>query len=183
MMYVALLRGINVGGKNKVSMAELKTCLEDLGFKGVRTYIASGNVLFETDIPADKAAGKIENILPKKFKLDSSLIKVLILSRTQLKKIVGKAPKGYGQRPDKYHSDVVFLIGKSSTEAMEQVKLRPDVDKAWAGEGVVYFQRLSAQLTKSRINKIASTPIYQFMTLRTWNTARKLADLMQEPPT
>lgn len=161
-------------------MAQLKSCLEDLGFSHVRTYIASGNVLFETDMSVDKAAGKIERILPKRFKLDSSLIKVLVLSSKQLRKIVEKAPKGYGQHPETYHSDVIFLIGKSSTEAMELVQLRAGVDKAWPGEGVVYFQRLSAQLTKSRVNKIVGTPIYQFMTLRTWNTVHKLAHLMDE---
>ena len=49
MKYVALLRGINVGGNNKVSMTELKTCLEEAGFENVSTYINSGNVLFESE--------------------------------------------------------------------------------------------------------------------------------------
>ena len=48
-VYLALLRGINVGGKNKVPMAELKACFEELGCENVRTYIASGNVMFESN--------------------------------------------------------------------------------------------------------------------------------------
>ena len=177
MVYVALLRGINVGGKNKVPMAELRKCFEDLEFSNVSTYIASGNVIFETDMPADKAAEKIERILPRKFKLDSKLIKVLVLSHGQMENIVNKAPKGYGQEPDKYRYDTMFLIGKPSSEVIKQVTLHPEVDKAWPGDGVIYYRRLSAKLTKSRINKIVGTPIYQFMTIRNWNTVRKLAEL------
>ena len=67
--YLVLLRGINVGGRNKVPMAELRSVLEDLGFDNVSTYIASGNVFLDSDLSAAKVASKIEAALPKAFKL------------------------------------------------------------------------------------------------------------------
>jgi uncharacterized protein (DUF1697 family) len=180
MVYVALLRGINVGGKNKVSMAQLKGIFEEFGFKNVKTYINSGNIIFEDGGNPQKIANQIEASLPKQFKLDSSIIKVLVVRHDHLKKIVSQAPKGFGSEPGKYHSDAVFLIDKTSAEAMKDIETHPEVDKAWAGEGVIYFQRLSALRTKSRLGKVIMKPIYQNMTIRSWNTTTKLLDLMEQ---
>jgi uncharacterized protein (DUF1697 family) len=91
-VYLALLRGINVGGKNKVTMAELKACFEELGCENVRTYIASGNVMFESNKSSAELTEEIQEALPKKFKLDSELIKILVLSRDQLQKVIDQAP-------------------------------------------------------------------------------------------
>jgi len=82
--YVILLRGINVGGKNNVPMTGLIKCLEELGFSNVSTYIASGNVILESDKRPDEIKARIEEALIKSFKLDSELIKVLVLTRNQL---------------------------------------------------------------------------------------------------
>jgi uncharacterized protein (DUF1697 family) len=177
-VYLALLRGINVGGKNKVPMAELKACFEELGCPNVRTYIASGNVIFESDKSAAELAEAIEDVLPRKFRLDSELVKVLVLSRSQLQKMVDKAPKGFGTEPTKYHSDAIFLMGIDAAEAMPVFSPREGVDKIWPGDGVIYSQRLSAERTKSRLGKIVGTPPYKSMTIRSWNTTVKLLGLM-----
>src|SRR5687768_17526364 len=116
--YVVLLRGINVGGKNKVSMTELKRCLEEFGCEGVTTYINSGNVLLYSNIAAEKLGPKIETMLSRKFKLDSSIIKVLILTESQLQSVIDDKPKGFGDHPDTYLSDVIFLIGINASEAV-----------------------------------------------------------------
>src|SRR4051794_13265482 len=116
--YLVLLRGINVGGKNKVSMAELRSVLEGLGFSNVSTYIASGNVLLDSDLSAAEVAAKIEDALPKAFKLDAELIRVLALSAADLEAVVDRRPKGFGDEPAKYHSDAIFLMGIDAAEAM-----------------------------------------------------------------
>lgn len=180
--YVILLRGINVGGKNKVPMAVLKTCLEDLGFLHVRTYIASGNVILRSALPAPQIQARIEDALPTAFALDSSLIKALALTHAQLKAIVANKPAGFGDQPDVYHSDAIFLIGVDIAEAMAVFSPKEGVDKVWPGEGVVYSQRLSAERTKSRLGKIIGTPVYQSMTIRSWNTTTKLLALMEDMP-
>lgn len=178
--YVILLRGINVGGKNKVPMAELRACLEELGFADVSTYIASGNVLLSSDKSPTEIARLIEEVLPRAFKLDSELIKVLVLSREQLRAVVEGKPKGFGDQPDKYHSDAIFLIGVDESEAMKVFRPREGVDVVWPGHGVIYSQRLSAERTKSRLSAIMLSPLYKSMTIRSWNTTVKLLELLDK---
>lgn len=178
--YIVLIRGINVGGKNKVAMAALKKCLEDLGFVDVVTYIASGNVLVKSKLGAKQVKASIEGALPKHFKLDSELIKVLVLTPAQLKTIITKKPRGFGEKPATYHSDVIFLIDISSTKAMAAFSPKEGVDTIWKGTNVVYSQRLSAQRTKSRLNRVMMTPAYQSMTIRNWNTATKLLEIVED---
>ena len=177
-LFLVLLRGINVGGKNKVPMAELRACLEDLGHTEVQTYIASGNVILESEKSASALTKEIEKVLPETFELDSELIRVLVLSHKKLKAVVDDAPKGFGTEPDTYHSDAVFLIDVTAKKAIEVFDPREGVDAVWPGKGVVYSRRLSAQRTKSRMSKIAADPLYKQMTIRSWATTTKLLALM-----
>jgi uncharacterized protein (DUF1697 family) len=178
--YVVLMRGINVGGKNKVTMAALKTCLEGLGFSDVSTYIASGNVILKSDQRAAEIKAQIEKALPEHFKLDDEIVKVLVLTDKQLKAVVDHKPEGFGEQPDKYHSDAIFLMGMDAAETMSVFSPREGVDQVWPGEGVIYSQRLSAQRTKSRLNKIMATPAYKSMTIRSWSTTTKLLDILNK---
>jgi len=177
--YIILLRGINVGGKNKVSMTELKKYLEELGFANVATFIASGNVILQSNKHTDDIKAQIEAVLPKTFKLDSELIKALVLSRNQLQAVIDHRPKGFGDEPDKYHSDAIFLMDIDVTQAMPAFNPREGVDKIWPGNSVIYSQRLSALRTKSRLNYAMSSPLYKSMTIRSWNTTIKLLDILK----
>jgi uncharacterized protein (DUF1697 family) len=177
-VYLALLRGINVGGKNKVPMAELKACFEELGCENVRTYIASGNVMFESNKSSAELAEEIQEALPERFSLDSELVKILVLSHDQLQKVIDQAPKGFGTEPSKYHSDTIFLMGISSDEAIKIFNPREGVDRVWQGDLAIYSQRLSAQRTRSRLSKIVSSHLYKEMTIRSWDTTARLLELM-----
>lgn len=179
MKYVVLLRGINVGGKNRIPMAELRMCLDELRYVNVQTYIASGNVILESDKSAKELTEEIQDILPQKFKLDDDQIKVLVLAHGQLKKVINQAPKGFGSESDKYHTDVIFLIGIASDEALKIFNPREGVDKIWQGDLVVYSQRLSAERTKSRLSAIVASPLYKSMTIRTYGTVQKLLSLLE----
>jgi uncharacterized protein (DUF1697 family) len=179
--YLVLLRGINVGGKNKVPMAQLRELLEGLGYEDVKTFIASGNVVLSSDRRPSEIKREIEEALPKAFKLDSELIAVLVLTYEQLRALVDNKPKGFGDHSDTYHSDAVFLMGIDAASAMEVFDPRPGVDEVWAGDGVIYSQRLSAQRTKSRLNRIVGTPAYKSMTIRNWATTTSLLKLMTPP--
>ena len=179
--YLVLLRGINVGGKNKVPMAALRDLLESHGHTKVSTYIASGNVILSSDRSAAAIKRELEGALPKTFKLDSELISVLILTLAQLRAVVRKRPKGFGDHPETYHSDAVFLIGIDAPTAMLVFDPRPGVDEVWPGTGVIYSQRLSAQRTKSRLGKVMGTPAYKSMTIRSWQTTLALLERMEAP--
>ena len=176
--YVALLRGINVGGKNKVAMADLRAAFEDAGHEAVSTYIQSGNVLFESDRPAAELERAIEAVLEERYGVP---LVVVVRSHRQLRAVVEKAPGGFGQQPDRFHSDVLFLRSPlTPAKAMGVVKLREEVDEAWAGTGVLYFARLSERRTQSRMTSIVGTPEYQLMTIRSWSTTTKLLALLDD---
>jgi uncharacterized protein (DUF1697 family) len=173
--YAALLRGINVGGRNRVAMAELREAFETAGYQSVCTYIQSGNVLFATDAPRSSLEDEVEAMLERRFGIP---LVVVVHSHSQLRSVVANAPDGFGAKPGTYHSDVLFLKAPlASREAMRVVELREGVDRAWPGRGVVYFARLSARRTQSRMSRIASTPEYKLMTIRSWATTTKLLDL------
>ena len=178
--YVILLRGINVGGKNIVPMAGLRKCMEEQGFSNVSTYIASGNVILKSDKSPNDVKALIEGVLPENFELDDGFIKVLVLTHHQLQAIIDDKPKGFGEQPENYHSDAIFLIGIDPAQAMSAFNPREGVDQVWAGNGVIYSQRLSSQRTKSRLSKIMETPLYKSMTIRNWNTTTKLLEILRK---
>jgi uncharacterized protein (DUF1697 family) len=178
--YVALLRGINVGGKNAVPMSALKTAFEGAGFGDVLTYIQSGNVLFTaTSSGRAKLTQQVEQLIRKAF--DHYDASVVIRSRTQMRAVVEKAPKGFGTQPAKYRYDVCFLKpALTAKQVVASVPTKEGVDLIWAGSGVVYFSRLTSRATSSRMNRVASLPIYKDMTIRNWNTTTKLRALIDE---
>jgi uncharacterized protein (DUF1697 family) len=174
--YVALLRGINVGGRNKVAMADLREMFEEHGFGAVSTYIQSGNVLFESDAPRSSLEGDVETMLEHQLGIP---LMVVVRSHIQLRNVVDKAPSGFGTQPDEYHCDAVFLKPPlTAPRTMEIVELRQGVDRAWAGSGVVYFERLSTRRSQSRMSRIVSTPEYGLMTIRSWRTTTRLLELL-----
>jgi uncharacterized protein (DUF1697 family) len=177
--YVTLLRGINVGGNNIIKMVDLKLAFEKMGFVDVATFIQSGNVIFSAKEKNIKSLSeKIEKALSKKFNYKS---KVVVISEKQLKQVVTKAPKGFGMKPDKYRYDVIFIRAPlTAKDAIGKMPVNKIVDQAINGKHVIYFSRLVAKITSSRINRVVGMPIYQNMTIRNWNTATKLLKLMEK---
>lgn len=175
--YVALLRGINVGGKNLIRMPALKACFEEGGFEDVSTYIQSGNVIFGApDTPSAELTRRIEAMLAAAFDYRPT---VVVRSRRQMRAIVDKAPKGFGAQPATYRYDVIFLKEPlTARTAIKTLDPKPGVDEVHLGTGVLYSSRLIARATSSRLNKIVGSPIYPSITIRNWNTTTKLLGLM-----
>jgi uncharacterized protein (DUF1697 family) len=176
--YVALLRGINVGGKNLIKMPALKECFEAHGFEDVSTYIQSGNVIFSAaKSGAGEQAGRIEEMLASTFDVP---IRVVLRSRAQMRTVVNRAPDGFGSDPARYRYDVIFLRPPlSATRAMKDVSTKPGVDQVSPGTGVLYFSRLISKATQSHLNRMVGLRMYQDMTIRNWNTTTKLLDLLE----
>lgn len=175
--YVALLRGINVGGKNLIRMPALVACFESHGFEDVSTYIQSGNVLFRSEDPdAAALSAQIEQLLSTTFDYPGT---VTLRSHDELRSVVTQAPEGFGSEPDRYRYDVIFLLPPlSPIEAMQSVGTRDGVDEAHAGDGVLYFSRLTERASQSRLSRVVSTPAYQRMTIRNWRTTTTLLGLL-----
>jgi uncharacterized protein (DUF1697 family) len=179
--YLALLRGINVGGRNRVAMRDLRAAVEQAGYEQVSTYIQSGNVMLAA--PAGSSNREIEPALEAALEASLGLpLVVVVRSLPQLRAVVQHAPEGFGAAPETFHSDAVFLKQPlTSEDAMRVVRLREGVDQAWPGEGVLYFQRLSARRTQSRMSAIIGAPEYRLMTIRSWATTTTLLTLLQDP--
>jgi uncharacterized protein (DUF1697 family) len=177
MRYVALLRGINVGGNNVIKMADLRSCLESHGLRDVVTYIQSGNVLFTTTgSERDKLVRRIEGVLGESFDYRAS---VVLRTSKQMRDVVERAPAGFGADPAKYRYDVIFLKDPlTASTAMKSVLAREGVDEAHAGVGVLYFSRLISKASQSQLAKLASMPVYKSMTIRNWNTSTKLVEML-----
>ncbi len=175
--YAALLRGINVGGKSLIRMADLRACLEEGGFDDVATYIASGNVVFgSTERGAAALTRRIEGMLADRFELD---VAVVLRTRAQMRSVVENAPTDFGTDPSRYRSDVIFLKSPlTPAKAMEVVRTRDGVDQAWRGRGDLYFSRLTSRATQSRMSSIVGTPAYQLMTIRSWKTTTAIAEML-----
>jgi uncharacterized protein (DUF1697 family) len=177
--YLALLRGINVGGNNIIKMDALKKAFEEMGFDSVSTYIQSGNVLFRTGNRTSEAVQKrIEKGLSETFRYDA---RAIVVPHRMLKTVVEKAPPRFGDDPGRFRYDVIFLRNSlKPKQAVKGVTIKEGVDTVWVGKHTVYFSRLIAKASQSRLSRIMSLPVYQDMTIRNWNTTTKLLELMDQ---
>lgn len=177
-IYVALLRAINVGGRNQIAMPPLKQRFEEAGFADVATYIQSGNVLFRAPGPARELASRIEEMLGAAFDYPG---RIVLRSHARMRGVVEQAPKGFGAKPDVYRSDVMFLREPlTARAALKDMPMRPDVDDVHAGAGVLYASRLISRASESRLSRVVTLPHYRSMTIRTWNTTTTLLRMMDE---
>jgi uncharacterized protein (DUF1697 family) len=178
MVYVALLRGINVGGKNKVDMKTLKGVFEDAGMTSVRTYINSGNVIFESSSRSRaKLAEVLEKAIERKFRFD---IKVLVRDLRSMRAVMKAMPAKWTNDKDQ-RCDVMFLwddVAKPSV--LKQFKIKPEIEDVKYASGAVIWRVDREHVTKSGLMKLVGTPIYKRMTIRNCNTARKLLQLMED---
>jgi uncharacterized protein (DUF1697 family) len=176
MKYVALLRGINVGGNRLIKMAALKSCLEQQGFGRVVTYIQSGNVVFESrDRNRAKLTTRIEEALVAAFGFE---VPIVLLSDKALKAAVDGAPRDWKRRTDLRRNMAFLRPTLAARQAVKEVDVRDGVDVVTTGPGVIYMSTLMSAVTRSYLNKIATKKIYKEMTIRTYGTCTKLLALM-----
>jgi len=175
MIYAALLRGINVGGNNKVEMKKLKTTFELLGFENVVTYINSGNIIFED---FSKGQDVIVNEIEKAIKHDFQLeIKVLVRNFENIEIICQKLPATWIKN-EMMRTDVMFLWEKfDRPEIMELLQINP-VDNVKYLSGAVLWNVEGKNYSKSGMINLMGTELYKNMTIRNVNTVRKLYQIM-----
>jgi uncharacterized protein (DUF1697 family) len=173
--YAALLRGINVGGNNIIRMTDLKECFEAMGLRNVATYIQSGNVAFDaSESHPARLALRIEKALGRAFGYEG---RAVVRSHAELAEVVALAPRGFG-RDSGTRYNVLFLIEPvTPSQVLKEVAVRDGVDRAAAGPGVLYFATLKSAATRSGLQRIIGSPVYQSMTIRNWNTTVKLEEL------
>ncbi len=177
MRYVALLRGINVGGNNKIKMADLTHAVEQAGYTNVTTFIQSGNIIFDSEIrDREKIAKDIERVILDAFKLD---IRVVIRSLPEMRKIVANMPSSWAKADLRTY--VAFIKEPmTAVAAAKEIPVREGIDILDVGDGVLYMATKTEGLTKSGYTKIVGTKIYNNMTMRNSNTTLKILSLMRQ---
>jgi len=177
-VFVALLRGVNVGGNNMISMSSLKKSFETMGFTGVVTYINSGNIIFKSkEADARKLEKKIEKVLVQEYELDS---KVVLRSLSEMEHIVKSLPRTW-TGDSKWRYNVIFLRHTIDSEKiLDELELKNDIEEVEYCPGALFWSAQVSELTRGNMLKLSSRKMYQDMTIRNVNTTRKLYELMKK---
>lgn len=177
MKYVALLRGINVGGNRKVDMKELKATFERAGMLEVLTYINSGNVIFrDDDSDPSELARLLESAIESSFGFP---VKVILRDADNIRALVEALPDDWSNGPDS-KCDVMFLGDEVDGEdILGQLTIKPEIDDVRYVAGAVLWRVDRTNATRSGMMKLVGTQLYANMTVRNCNTARKLHSLMR----
>lgn len=179
MRYVALLRGVNVGGHRRVPKMELQTTLESLGFYDVTVYLNSGNAVFTSDTVVD--SNVVQLALERHFNFS---VPTLIMPGGNMQKIADAIPPEWTNdtpRPDKTgnKSDVLCLFDEINTpDILDTVSYKPDIEKMIYVDGAIVTTISRANQSRGSLQKLVGTNLYAKMTIRNVNTARKLAQLV-----
>ena len=175
-VFVALLRGVNVGGNNMINMGELRKSFEGMGFAQVATYINSGNVLFKTkENDARKLETKIEKMLLKEYQLDS---KVVVRTLPEMAKLVESLPESWGEAGD-WRYNVMFLRHSIDTEEiLAELPVKSDIEQLIYRPGALLWSAKASDAQRTNMSKLASRKLFREMTVRNLNTTKKLYDLM-----
>ncbi|WP_147535756.1 DUF1697 domain-containing protein [Bacillus marasmi] len=177
MIFIALLRGINVGGKNKIDMKLLKQTFEKVGMNDVLTYINTGNIIFSfEDVSKTELSRVLEEAIHTDFRLQ---IKVVIRSVDDVRGIINAIPDIW-KNDKEMSSDVMFLWDEIDDESvLENLVIKPNIDHVIYVPGAILWSIDKQDVTKSGKSKIVGSKIYKQVTVRNVNTARKIYELMQ----
>lgn len=176
--YVALLRGINISGKNKVPMAELKKGFEKLEFEEVKTYLNSGNVIFSSrEDDTKKFTNQIERMIKNQFDLD---IPVFVIAKGDLEDILCNAPDWWGNKDKEIYDNLIFIMPPATfMDVFKEIgEPKEDLEKIQDYKEVIFwsFSRKDYQKT-NWWSKTASVSISSKLTIRTANTVRKIVGM------
>lgn len=176
MKFIALLRGINVGGNNRVPMKDLKSCFEDIGFDNVQTYINSGNVIFETsEVNKADLVTQCETAIEDTF---GFRVICSVISADDLSSALDNAPEWWGKDTMSSHN-TFFVIAPSTPEMiMKEIgDINPEYEKAASRGPIIFWSAPVKTFGRTRFSKIVGTLAYKSITVRNANTTKKLAEL------
>lgn len=179
MKYIALLRGINVGGNNKVSMAELRACFEEAGFTNVSTYINSGNVFFESaEVDEAKLVRQCEAAIETRV---GFRVVCAVISAREIADSLAHAPNWWDKGTDVKHNALFVIAPKTAKEIMNEAgEPKPEYEQVAAHGRVIFWSAPVKTFGRTQYGKIVGTKAYQSITIRNSNTARKLVELSAE---
>ena len=179
MEYVALLRGINVGGNNKVVMSELRAQIAAAGFGHVRTYINSGNLLFEADAPREDVAQRVEDLLASRY--DFPIRLALLTGQDYLAQL--------DELPDWWHGEVARRDALFYTRGLDRDLVRERIEAMELGDEAVHFGEHAVfwgkfdekSFLKTAYHKrLLREDFYRQVTIRSGSTVEKIAAMVSQ---
>lgn len=174
--FVALIRGINVGGNGIIRMVDLRDAMGKCGFENVRTYIQSGNVIFESTGSTRIISAKLEQCIAESFGIDT---RVIVKTGDEFADIIGRVPKEW-KKGDGLRRYLAFVDGKKiAMEVLRESEPREGVDTIAMGDGVLYLTTTLAGITKSGFTKLIGKPVYKKLTIRNYSTSLKILGLIE----
>ena len=177
-VFVALLRGVNVGGNNMISMSALKKSFEGMGFAQVTTYINSGNIVFKTkEADARKLERKIEQMMAKEYKLDS---KVVVRDLSEMERLVKSLPSDWTDDSTRRFNVIFLRHTIDSKDILADLPANSDIEEIVYRPGTLLWSAQMTEWNRTSLAKLSSRKLFQDMTVRNLNTTKKLYDLMKK---
>ena len=171
---VVLLRGINIGPRNRISMPELREALEDAGYDDVRTYLQSGNVVLTSTAAAGKVARDCERLIADRFKLE---VAVVTRTRNELAKVVERNPLGRAAKDPKRYQ-VSFLDAKPAARVVRELEdVATDKEQVVAVGREIYAWHPAGVARSKLWARLAGKNLGVTATARNWTTVTKLLQL------
>jgi uncharacterized protein (DUF1697 family) len=174
--HVAFLRGINVGGKALIPMAELRECIAELGHSDVATYIASGNVLFSSPRKPAELEAPLERAIEKRFGL---AVRVFVRTAAQVRATAEAIPPHWHDR-SVWSGNVVFVARAIDRPSLvREFAPRDGIEELLRVPGALLWAARREAQTRSAMVRLTRHPLYGQLTVRNKNTVVKLAELVQ----
>jgi uncharacterized protein (DUF1697 family) len=172
--HVVLLRGINLGSRNRVSMPELRAALEEAGFKAVQTYLQSGNVVLDSRAKPETVARKVSGVINERFGLE---IAVVVRTREELARIVKRNPLAKAAKDPKRYQ-VTFLSAKLSPKVAREVEEAAAREERVVISGREVYAWHPKTIARSKLwSKLAGKTLGVTATSRNWATVEALLEL------
>lgn len=180
MKYIVLLRGINISGKNKISMSDLKRELEKFNFSNITTYLNSGNIILESNENKQELSNSIHKIIADRFCID---IPIFTINYNELKELLDNAPNWWGTNNKEVYDNIIFIIESFKAEDIvyELGELSDHVEKKQEYENHIFWSYDLKNYRKSNWwTKSAQLPVKDKITIRTASTIKKLLELCEK---
>jgi uncharacterized protein (DUF1697 family) len=174
--HIVLLRGVNLGPRNRIAMPELREALEAAGLDDVRTYVQSGNVALSSSERADAVARTVQGVIAREFALE---IAVVTRTRAQLARIVERNPLArVAKDPKRYQ--VSFLDAKPSLAVVHRIEAAADPRERVVVDGREIYAWHPDTIARSKLwTLLAGQSLGVTATARNWTTVLKLLELAE----
>lgn len=178
MKYAIFFRGINVGGKLKINMSELKEALMNNNFNEVKTYINSGNVVFISELNKDKLKRQILELVHDKFGFH---VEIIVQTAEEIKNLIKNDPFSEITNLDNSKKCIVFTSSEIENDAFDQLKENLEViEEFYINSNVIYVYYENGQAKTKFTNNYIEKKLKTISTIRNWNTIEKVYEMIKE---